>query len=61
MFFPPLGRDCSTSTAPSSYAGATITSVNVSRSCSAMATDTGRFTAITPPKAEVGSHSLARR
>ena len=32
---------CSTSTAPSSYAGATITSVKTSATCSAIATDTG--------------------
>ena len=55
------GQDCRTSTAPSSYAGATITSVNVSRSCSAIATETGRLTAITPPNADVGSHSFAWR
>ena len=51
----------STSTAPSSYAGATITSVNTSATCSAIATDTGRLTAITPPNAETGSQAWARR
>ena len=56
MFFLPW----STSTAPSSYAGATITSVKISATCSAIATDTGRFTAITPPNADVGSHACAR-
>ena len=57
MFFLPWR----TSTAPSSYAGATITSVNTSATCSAISTDTGRLTAITPPNAETGSHSCARR
>ena len=47
--------------APSSYAGATITSVNTSATCSAIATDTGRLAAITPPNAETGSHACARR
>ena len=57
MFFLP----CSTSTAPSSYAGATITSVKTSATCSASCFDTGRLTAMTPPKAETGSHSCAFR
>ena len=49
------------STAPSSYAGATITSVNTGATCSAIATVTGRLVAITPPNAETGSHSWASR
>ena len=51
----------STSTAPSSYAGATITSVKTSATCSAIATLTGRLAAITPPKADTGSQAWARR
>ena len=57
MFFLPW----STSTAPSSYAGATITSVKISATWRAISTETGRLTAITPPKALTGSHSCARR
>ena len=52
---------CRTSTAPSSYAGATMTSVKISATCSAIATETGRFTAMTPPNADVGSQSCALR
>ena len=51
---------CSTSTAPSSYAGAAITSVNTSATCSAIATLTGRLVAITPPNADTGSQACAR-
>ena len=57
MFFLPW----STATAPSSYAGATITSVKISATCSAIATETGTLVAITPPNADTGSHSCARR
>ena len=42
-------------------AGATITSVKTSATCSAIATDTGRLAAITPPNAETGSHACALR
>ena len=52
---------CSTSTAPSSYAGARITSVNTSATWWAIATLTGPFAAITPPKADTGSQAWARR
>ena len=51
----------STSRAPSSYPGATMTSVNTSATCSAMASDTGRLEAMTPPKADTGSHACALR
>ena len=51
---------CSTSTAPSSYAGAAITSVNTSATCWAIATLTGRLVAITPPNADTGSQAWAR-
>ena len=51
----------STSTAPSSYAGATITSVKTSATCSAIATVTGRLAAITPPNADTGSQACALR
>ena len=57
MFFLP----CRTSTAPSSYAGATITSVNTSATCWAISTDTATLVAITPPNAETGSHACALR
>ena len=42
----------STSRLPSRKPGATSTSVNTSATCSAIATVTGRFTAITPPNAD---------
>ncbi len=51
----------STSTAPSSYPGATTTSVNTSATCSAIATETGTLVAITPPNAETGSQACALR
>ena len=51
----------STSTAPSSNAGATTTSVKISATCPASSTETGRLTAITPPKAETGSQACALR
>ena len=51
----------STSTAPSSYAGARITSVNTSATWRAISTLTGAFAAITPPKADTGSQAWARR
>ena len=51
----------STSSAPSSYAGAASTSVNTSATCSAIATVTGRFVAMTPPNAETGSQACALR
>ena len=51
----------STSTAPSSYAGATTTSVKTSATCSAIATDTGTLVAMTPPNADTGSHACALR
>ena len=51
---------CSTSTAPSSYAGAAITSVNTSATWCAIATLTGRLLAITPPSADTGSQACAR-
>ena len=38
-----------------------MTSVKISATCRAISTETGRLTAITPPKAETGSHSWARR
>lgn len=52
---------CRISTAPSSNAGATSTSVKISATCLARSTVTGRFVAITPPYADTGSHSCARR
>ncbi|SIN56192.1 Uncharacterised protein [Mycobacteroides abscessus subsp. abscessus] len=51
----------STSTAPSAYPGATITSVKMSATRSAISTLTSRLTAITPPNALNGSHSCALR
>src|SRR6478752_3935183 len=51
----------STATASSAKPGARTTSVNTSAICSAMATVTGRLAAITPPKADTGSHSWASR
>ncbi len=51
----------STSTAPSENPGASTTSVNTPATCSAIATLTGRFAAITPPKAETGSQACALR
>ena len=50
----------STSSAPSAYDGATSTSVKISAICSAAATVTSRLTAMTPPKADVGSQAWAR-
>ena len=38
-----------------------MTSVNTSATCSAIANDTGRLTAMTPPKADTGSHPWALR
>src|SRR6478672_1227116 len=38
-----------------------MTSVKTSATWRAISTDTGRLTAITPPNAETGSHSCARR
>ena len=49
------------STAPSSNAGATSTSVKISATCLAISTETGTLVAITPPYAETGSHSCALR
>ena len=49
-----------TSSAPGSYPGAIITSVNTGASASAKATGTTRLTATMPPNAEVGSPSWAR-
>ncbi len=51
----------STSRLPSRKPGATSTSVNTSATCSAIATVTGRLTAITPPNADTGSQALALR
>ena len=51
----------SSSTAPSSYAGATTTSVKTSATCSAIARLTGRLVAMTPPNADTGSHACALR
>ena len=51
----------STSTAPSAYAGAMITSVKISATCRAMSTLTGWLAAITPPYADTGSHAWALR
>ena len=42
-------------------AGATMTSVNTSATCPAIAAVTGRLAAITPPNADTGSHAWARR
>ena len=50
-----------TSTAPSSYPGATTTSVKISATCSAIARVTGTLVAITPPNAETGSQACALR
>ncbi len=47
--------------ASSSKAGATITSVKMSASWSAIAGVTGRFVAMTPPYALAGSHAWALR
>ena len=49
------------STAPSSYPGATTTSVKISATCSAIATLTGRLVAMTPPKALSESQAWALR
>ncbi len=35
--------------------------MKISATCFARSTDTGRFVAITPPYADTGSHSWARR
>ena len=48
------------SRAPFSNDGAAITSRNNFAISSAAAASTGRFTPMTPPKAETGSHSSAR-
>src|SRR5699024_4084980 len=50
---------CSTSSAPSAYPGAMITSVNTPETCSAISTETWVLAAITPPKAETGSQACA--
>ena len=51
----------STSSAPSSYPGAQITSVKISGICSASPEVTGRLVAMTPPKALTGSQAWALR
>jgi hypothetical protein len=51
----------STSSAASSNPGATSTSVKISFTVSAMPRVTTRLAAMTPPNAETGSHSCARR
>ena len=38
-----------------------MTSVKISATCSAIATETGRLTAMTPPNAESGSQACALR
>ena len=38
-----------------------MTSVKISLTCSAISTVTSRLTAITPPKADIGSHACAAR
>ncbi len=55
MFFLPLRI----SSASSSNAGATTTSVNTSLTASAISAVTGRFAAMMPPNAETGSHAWA--
>ncbi len=47
------------SSASSSKPGATTTSVNTSAICRARSAVTGPLAAMTPPKAETGSHALA--
>ena len=47
--------------ASGSKSGAATTSVKMSLTVSAIAAVTGRLVAMTPPKADSGSHSWARR
>ena len=51
----------SSSTASASNAGATSTSVKMPETVSAISRVTVRLAAMTPPNAETGSHSCARR
>ena len=51
----------SSSTASSSKAGATSTSVKMSATCRAISAVTGRLVAITPPYADSGSQACALR
>ena len=51
----------STWSASGSKSGATITSVKICATASAIPSVTVRFAAITPPNAETGSQSFARR
>ncbi len=51
----------SSSSASPSNAGATSTSVKMPETVSAISSVTVRFAAMTPPYAETGSHSCARR
>ena len=50
-----------TSSASAVNDGATTTSVKISATCSAMVRSTSRLAAMTPPKADTGSHACALR